>query len=189
MRVIALACVLFLSSAVAEARAQTTGDAALTYHWVHTNLPPEGGCGCFGLNGGGVSGSWNFHSHWSLVTEISAEHGGNVLSTGGSLTLTSYLAGARYSFTQPWWKGTHAPRPFGQILVGAGHAGGGIAGQGDGTYAFATRMGGGIDVPLNAVIAIRAVQIDYDLTNFANADNDRQNNLLIGGGVVFRWSR
>lgn len=38
-------------------------------------------------------------------------------------------------------------------------------------------------------IAIRIVQVDYNLTPAKNFSNDRQNNLLVGGGIVFRWSR
>jgi outer membrane immunogenic protein len=190
MRSIALAGILLLGLATAAmAQASHSGDAALTYHWVHTNTPPLGGCGCFGLNGGGVSGSWNLSHRWALVAEISAENASNVLSTGKSLTLTSYLTGVRYHLPQPWLHGPHSPQPFAQLLLGAGHAGGGIAAAGDGSYAFATRMGGGIDLPINSVIAVRVVQVDYYLTNFANSVNDRQNNLLLGAGVVFRWSR
>jgi len=50
-------------------------------------------------------------------------------------------------------------------------------------------MGGGVDVPVNSVFAVRVIQIDYDLTKFANGVNHRQNNLLLAAGVVFRWSR
>ena len=28
---------------------------------------PRTECGCFGMNGGGISGSWNFHDRWSLL--------------------------------------------------------------------------------------------------------------------------
>jgi len=36
---------------------------------------------------------------------------------------------------------------------------------------------------------VRIIQVDYYLTNFSNLTNDHQNNLLIGAGIVFRWSR
>jgi outer membrane immunogenic protein len=190
MRSIALALTLFFGTAVAAvAQASHGGDVALTYHWVHTNRPPDGGCGCFGLNGGGISGSWSIASRWAAVAEISAEDGSNVLSQGQSLTLTSYMAGARYYIPQPWRRGAHTPQPFGQLLLGAAQAGGGVAGAGDDSYAFATRMGGGLDVPLSSVFAIRVVQVDYYLTTFANSVNDRQNNLLVGAGISFRWPR
>ena len=41
----------------------------------------------------------------------------------------SYMAEPRYYFRQPWPPAGHA-QPFAQVLVGAAHAGGGIAGIG-----------------------------------------------------------
>jgi peptidoglycan-associated lipoprotein len=166
---------------------QSTGDIALTYHWLRTNAQP-GGCGCFDLNGGGISGSWNVRPELAVVTEFSAEYAGQVPSTGNSLTLTSYLAGMRYVLPQLWSRGRHGLQPFTQLLVGAAHAGGGMAGAGDATFAFATRIGGGADLPVSPSFAVRIIQIDYDLTTFHNSLNGHQNNLLLSSGVVFRWS-
>jgi outer membrane immunogenic protein len=189
MRWLLISTVLLLAGASAALAQQDTysGDAAAAYHWMHANAGP-GQCGCFGLNGGGLSGSWNFHSSWSAVVDISAENRGNTAPGNNSLTLVSYLAGARYKFTQPWLEGNHKPQPFAQIILGAAHAGGGEAGVGDASYKFATRIGGGVDVPLNAHFAVRIIQIDYYLTTFANATNDHQNNLLVGAGIVYHWS-
>jgi len=178
------------ATAMAQALPSTpapSGDLALTYHWVRTNTQP-GDCGCFDLNGGGLSGSWNLPHRWAAVAEISAEYAGNGPASGDTLTLLSYQAGARYRLPHPWLHGAHAPQPFAQALLGVGHAGGGLAGAGDGTHAFVTRVGGGIDLPLHSGIALRVIQADYYLTNFANTANDHQNNLLLGGGFVFRWS-
>jgi hypothetical protein len=194
MRSIALATGLLLGAAmaamgqVAPDTSVAKGDAALTYHWMRTNTQP-GDCGCFGLNGGGVSASWNFRPRWAMVGEVSGEYAGNGPSTGNTLTLISYLAGARYRVPQPWLRGPHAPQPFAQVLLGAAHSSGGIAGAADGTTGFATRMGGGIDLPVGSRFAIRVVQIDYDLTEFRNSTNNRQNNLLLAAGFVFHWSR
>jgi outer membrane immunogenic protein len=191
MRSILLITALMLaaaSSAMAQAQESYNGDVAATYHLVRANAGP-GQCGCFGLNGGGISGSWNFRGPWSLVTEFSSEYTGSGPTAGSSLTLTSILAGGRYYLPQPWLHGNHKPLPFAQVLVGAAHAGGGVGGIGDASYGFATRMGGGIDVRLNSRFAVRVLQIDYDLTRIANATNDHQNNLLVGAGIVFHWSR
>jgi outer membrane immunogenic protein len=162
------------------------GDAALTYHWMRTNAAP-GECGCFGLNGVGLSGSWNIHSGWSIVGEFSSEFRAST-SNQDSLTVTSFLAGARYRIPQPWIKGTHRPQPFAQFLIGPAHAGGGEAGVANGNYAFASRLGGGIDVPLKSHFDVRAFQVEWFRTQFANAKNDRQNNLLISAGFVYHWS-
>ena len=182
------AFLLLVGSSVAVAQDSYSGDAAVAYHWVRTNAGP-GECGCFGMNGGGISASWNFRGPWSAVMDISAEHNGSAAPLGNSLTLVSYMAGGRYKIPQPWLEGNHKPQPFAQILLGAAHAGGGEAGVADGTYRFATRIGGGIDVPLNSHFAVRAIQIDYYLTTFANATNDHQNNFQIGAGIVYHWSK
>ena len=182
------AMLLLLGSTAVVAQDSYGGDAAAAYHWVRTNAGP-GQCGCFGMNGGGISGSWNFRGPWSAVLDISAEYNGSAAPLGNSLTLVSYMAGGRYKIPHPWLEGNHKPQPFAQILLGAAHAGGGEAGVADGTYRFATRIGGGIDVPLNAHFAVRAIQIDYYLTTFANATNDHQNNFLIGAGIVYHWSK
>jgi outer membrane immunogenic protein len=193
MRSISLAVMLFLgvaATAVAQAVPSVpapSGDIAWTYHWVRTNTQP-GDCGCFDLNGGGLSGSWNLPHRWAAVAEISGEYAGHGPTTGDTLSLASYLGGMRYRLPHPWPHGAHAPQPFLQGLLGVGHAGGGLAGAGDGTYAFVSRLGGGIDLPLRSGLALRVIQADYDLTNFANTVNDHQNNLLLGAGVVLRWS-
>jgi outer membrane immunogenic protein len=187
MRWIVLAVFVLLGTATASmAQDSRGGDAALTYHWVRTNTS-AGECGCFALNGAGVSGSWEFRPHIAVVAEISGENATRVLADGKSLTLTSYLAGARYWLPQPWPRAAHSPEPFVQVLLGAVHAGGGIAGSGDGAYSFASRLGGGLDLPLNSRFAVRLIQIDYYFTHSVNATNDHQNNLLVGAGVVFRW--
>jgi len=190
MRFILLTALLVLAVGASPCLAQEayTGDAAAAYHWVRSNAGP-GQCGCFGLNGGGISGSWDVRGPWSAVVDFSAEYAGSAPTTGSSLTLSSYLAGARYRLPQPWLHGKHKPQPFAQILLGAGHAGGGVAGVGDASFGFATRIGGGVDVPVSPRFSLRAVQIDYYLTTFANATNDHQNNLLVGAGFVFHWSK
>jgi outer membrane immunogenic protein len=188
MRSFLLLTVLLVAGASTTlAQDSYNGDAAVAYHWVRSNAGP-GECGCFGMNGGGLSGSWNFHGRWSAVVDFSAEHVGSTTPVGNSLTLVSYLAGARYAIPHPWLEGEHKPQPFAQILVGGAHAGGGEAGVADGSHRFATRIGGGIDVPVNSHFAVRVLQIDYYLTTFVNATNDHQNNFLVGAGIVYHWS-
>jgi outer membrane immunogenic protein len=190
MRSLLLATVLLLGGAsAAVAQESFSGDAAATYHWVHTNAGP-GQCGCFGLNGAGLSGSFSVHGPWSVVADVSSEFTGSASSTGNSLTLTSFMGGARFQLPQPWLRKIrrHKPQPFAQVLVGVAHAGGLEAGVGDGSTKFAARVGGGIDVPIGSRFAVRAIQIDYFPTTFANATNDHQNNLMISAGIVFHWS-
>jgi outer membrane immunogenic protein len=177
-----------MAMAQVSSKGTYSGDTALIYHWVRSNTQP-GDCGCFNLNGGAISASLNLRSRWSSIAEVSAELATGGPGTGNSLTVVSYLAGMRYSL--PNVRLHHFPvlQPFAQVLAGAGHAGGGIAGAADGTYAFVGRVGGGIDLPMKAGFALRLVQADYDANTFTNAINDHQNNLLLGTGIVYHWSR
>ena len=174
------------SAAVAQQEADS-GDVAALYHWVRANAGP-GDCGCFGMNGGAISGSWNVHERWSIAAEFSAGHNGSAPPLGNSLTLTSYLVGARYKIPHPWFEGDHKPQPFGELLLGVAHASGAEAGVSNGWTQFATHIGGGIDVPLNTHFAVRVVQLEYYLTTFNNGTNDHQNNFLVGAGIVYHWS-
>jgi hypothetical protein len=194
MRSIALACTLFFGVATAALGQATSGvshdgDIGLAYHWVHTNAPPGGGCGCFALNGVGLSGSWNLGPQLAVLAEFSVDHTASALASKDSLTLTSYMAGVRYHIRQPALDGSHRLQPFVQLLAGGAHAGGGLAGLADGTSGVAGRLGGGVDLPLTYAIAVRIIQADYYYTGFKNGADDHQNNLLVGAGVVVRWSR
>lgn len=179
---------LTASSVRALAQTPHTGEAAATYQWVHTNTQP-GACGCFGLKGGGVAASWNASPRFTAVIDVSGHFEGSGPSTGNSLTLVSYMTGARYYLRPHLPTARRTPQPFVQVLAGAAHAGGGIAGAGDGSYAFAGRVGGGLDIPITKAFSLRVLQVDYYSTSFANATNDHQNNLLLGAGIAVRWSR
>lgn len=191
MRLIALGLAIFFGSA-APILAQSTpqkhvsGDVALTYQWVHSNAQP-GDCGCFSLNGAGLSGSLTLRPRWSVVLETDFATNANAGAAGSSLTLASLYLGARYAIPRPWKQKAHSLQPFGQILLGGMHAGGGTAGDGDGDLGFSLRAGGGLDMPLAGRFALRLIQIDYNSTNFSNTTNDHQNNLLIATGLAYHW--
>ena len=56
--------------------------------------------------------------------------------------------------------------------------------------AFDFIIGGGIDIPVTKMIAIRPVEVDYVLTRFGNsftAGNNNQSNFRYQAGVVFRF--
>jgi len=63
----------------------------------------------------------------------------------------------------------------------------GWPGVADGTSAFAGRLGGGVDLPLNNAISVRLIQADYYMTTFDNSANNHQNNILVGAGVILHW--
>lgn len=193
MRSIALAWIAVLGLAVAapaqvpaSKKKPVDGDLALTYQWMRSNAQP-GDCGCFNLNGGNISASLVLQPRWSVVVDGSAQTVAHVPNTNNSLTLAAAYLGPRYSIPQPWRHTPRAMQPFAQALLGAAHAGGTVAGSADGTMKFAARFGGGLDQPLSTHTALRLAQVDYNMTTFENTVNQRQNNLLLSTGFVFRW--
>lgn len=195
MKTIALIGILLLGSRFAAAQNNFEGqqpahrgDVAATYQWVRTNTP-NGSCDCFSLTGGDLAVSLRLLPRLSGVADVSLDHASNVLGSGSSLTLSSYMAGPRFRLLRSWNHSAHTPDLFAQVLLGSGHAGGGAAGAGDRTNVFVARAGGGMDVKLAGGLAVRLFQVDYYLTDFANSTNNHQNNLLLSAGLVYRWSR
>lgn len=180
LAVMLVACLL----AANPAGAQSAFDVGAGYSYVHTNAP-AGDCGCFSMNGG--NGWLGFHlGHGvAIVGEVAVQHAGNIANTGADLTLTSFLAGPRYTVDA-----FGRLQPFAQVLLGGAHASGGLSPSNSGygsSNSFAAIAGGGLEVWLNERIALRAIEADYYYTGFNNGANDRQNNLRIGAGLVIRF--
>jgi peptidoglycan-associated lipoprotein len=180
LRWIWLVSILWLT---VPALAQSAGkELALTYDWMRANAP-VGGCGCFALNGGGASLAWPLSPRIALAAEVGATR-----ASSQNLTLVTYSAGPRFRFLTPERESHNRLAPYAQLLLGGSHASGTLAGTaGQSSNAFAFRAGGGLDVPLNGVLTLRAFQADYLFTRFPNQVNDRQNIVQLGAGLVFRF--
>jgi peptidoglycan-associated lipoprotein len=162
-------------------------ELAFDYSYVNSNLPP-GGCGCFGMNGGSVQlavplmgSSFSFAADFTIASQSSAA------SSSNSLTLSSYTAGARY---RPKLKSS--VQPFGEVLAGFSHASGTLVASplpasANAGIAFASLVGGGLDIRMNPRVSLRVVQADYYVTTFDNGTNNHQNNLRLGAGVVVHF--
>jgi peptidoglycan-associated lipoprotein len=183
-------------------------ELALGYSYVRSNAPP-GGCTCFNQNGGSAEFAWPlWNGQFALVGDVTATYAGGissgtavsnyglttrtyasgVASGGYGLTMSTYTAGMRYVPKM----GHSALKPFGQVLVGLGHASGTLvngpdAKVGNAGAAFASIIGGGVDWLLNGRWSIRLAEADYLLTTFDNGGNNHQNNLRINTGVVVRF--
>jgi peptidoglycan-associated lipoprotein len=163
-------------------------ELAINYTYLRSNAPP-GGCACFSLNGGSFDLAWPIrHSRYAVVGDITATHASGITSTGYDLTLSSYTFGGRYS---PSIRRLPV-QPFAQALLGLAHATGSLV-QGPTSVAFnsgaalAFDVGGGANLKLDRRFALRLIEADYLLTTFDNGSNNRQNNLRIGAGIVFKF--
>jgi len=173
------------STRSAGAQSGSLVDVGVDYNFVRANAP-VGDCGCFDLNGGSVWVAVNFSHSLGIVGEIASQHSSNISGSGADLTLTSYLAGPRYT----WGRARHFA-PFAQVLLGGAHASGSLApgssGLAGSANAFGMTAGGGLDISLTRHIALRAFEADYYLTRFDNGVNDHQNNLRLAAGVIIRF--
>jgi outer membrane immunogenic protein len=64
---------------------------------------------------------------------------------------------------------------------------GGTANVPNAIAAFATNLGGGVDIHTGSHIDLRLLEADYLLTTVDNGKNNVQNNLRLSGGVVIRF--
>jgi hypothetical protein len=153
------------------------------------------GLGDFSLNGGG--GAFTYFLKDSIG--IKAEFEGYASTTrnfpGGfpvSGNLFTYNVGPVYKYR------TEHFQPFVEAMFGGAHSnayvnicnvtGGCINSPSNNAFDFI--IGGGLDIPLNKSIAIRAAEADYVLTRFGNSytsGNNNQSNFRIQAGVVFSF--
>lgn len=179
---------LSIASVKLMAQTQPSNEVALDYTYLHTNAPP-GGCGCFAMNGGSGSYAYHLGPRFAAVFEVGAVHAANVNTSGLDLTLTSYLAGPRFYYRRPGARFV----PYGQVLMGAVRATGGLAPANSGgapsSTVFGSTLGGGVEFNLSRTVTLRVAQADYFVTTFDNQVNGHQNNLRISTGVAYHFGK
>jgi outer membrane immunogenic protein len=189
---------LMLAVAVSAAGAQsasemtvtTRPELAVTYTWAHTNAPP-GQCGCFDINGASGSFAWPVKQwHFSPLIDVTVAGTGSSQLDGKSygLTMSTYTAGGHYYL--PVRLGLFGV--FGEGLIGLAHSSGSLVqspnpGASNAGAAFAGNFGGGVDLNSSQRLGVRLIEADYLLTTFDNGGNDRQNNIRLSGGLIFRF--
>jgi len=139
------------------------------------------------LNGWNASVAGNFNNWLGLAGDFSGYYASpeiNILSLsipiGPEQTKHMYLLGPQFTY-----RSFGRVVPFTHVLVGRVHSSSGLFGFNfNNSSAFAAAVGGGVDIPLNKTIAIRAVQADYLMTRFGQ---EGQNNARVSAGIVFRF--
>jgi hypothetical protein len=178
--------VALLSYFAVATRAQENApkiDVFAGYSYLQAN-PGLSGVDSFHLHGGSASLAYNYSSWLGGVADFGGYHNGNVLGTGSSGTLSTYLFGPRVSYRH-----LRKLTPFGQVLFGAAHANAKSFATASSQNALAMSVGGGVDYKLFDHFSIRPVQADYLMTRFGvrTAGTETQNNLRLSTGFVFRF--
>lgn len=181
-KLLCLVGMVFLVSLTAAAQETSRGDVFFGYSYVRAN-PATSGAPSFNLNGGSASFAYS-PGPFGIVADFGGYHAGTIAGTSVNSNLYSYLFGPRFSYR-------HYDRvtPFAQVLVGGTHLTGNALATNVSRNAFATTVGGGLDVKASPHVGVRLGQVEYFLTRFQEAPGVRstQNNLRFSTGVLFRF--
>ncbi len=158
-------------------------DLAVTYSATRANVLAGPN---FWLQGGSLQVHSLVYRNIGVIGELAGMKRANVNSSGVSLDLVMYFAGARYSLRFKHSRTTL----FGQLLGGQAFgsnssfpvSGGSTPSQ----NAEVMKAGGGLNVWLSPRIAVRAFEADWMATHFNNSTNGLQNNMSLGAGIVIR---
>jgi outer membrane immunogenic protein len=143
--------------------------------------------GSFWLQGGGLQLHSQFWHGLGVVADVSGAHARDTHDSGVGLDLVTITFGPRYTWTSPYRR----TALFGQILVG--EADGlnsvfpGAFGVSSSAHGLALLVGGGINVPLQRRLTVRAAEVSWVRTQLPNATTNVQNNLRLGAGLIYRF--
>ena len=147
------------------------------YSYVHSSFAGTG----LNFNGGSGSIAFNVVPVFGLVGDFGVYHNN---TSGVSTNNFTYLFGPKFAY-----RGNERVTPYFHILLGGVHASSSLGSVSASSNAFALAIGGGLDAKVAPHIAIRVAQVDYLLTKLADDENDRQNNVRVSAGIVFRWGK
>jgi opacity protein-like surface antigen len=131
------------------------------------------------FNGWNVGGAFKVLGPLALAADFSDTSGS---FQGAHTHLKTYLAGPQLRFPGPI-------SPFAHFLLGGAHESttsstGLVTTASPTSNAFATTLGGGLDLKVLPFISVRPIQIDYLLTHF---NSKTQNQFRYSAGIVLRF--
>jgi len=182
MRKIAIiAGVLFLFASVGFAQIPTSGNVFFGYSYYNTDLSSIDRAN---TNGWEASVEGKVLPFIGIVGDFDAHYGsqnfGGICPPVGACTFNADITERNYLFGPRASVSVGKFRPFGELLIGAGHVN--VKGVTSDT-SFATAVGGGIDYRLLRIVAWR-LQGDYIHTSFFSTT---QNNIRLSTGLVIRF--
>lgn len=203
---------VLLCGAMAFAGDQPKVETFLGYTYMRansaTNVP------AFSMNGGSGQLAVNVNKYLGFVMDIGAVHNGNISDIHIDSTFTNYLFGPRLSLRKS------RLIPYFNILFGGMHAGSSIALNAipvpptpsqpiyipggitvppnapisvravASQTAFAMATGGGLDIKISNHVSFRPIGLDYMMTRLQNIRDQRdrnQNNLRYTAGINFTF--
>jgi len=157
-------------------------ELAVTYNTLQANATASNQ---FWLQGGSVQLQGQFWRGLSVTADISGLHSdhSNNSKVGLDMVLTTF--GPRYT----WSPAHHRVSIFAQGLIGEAHGLHSlfphVTGATEDAFSMASQVGGGINVPLQHNLSLRAIEANWVHTQLPNSTTDSQNSLRLGVGLVY----
>ncbi|MBI1984467.1 MAG: outer membrane beta-barrel protein [Acidobacteria bacterium] len=130
------------------------------------------------LNGWNFSLTENVNSWFGGTADFSGHYG---QPSGVNVNAHMFLFGPTFALRR-----SRSFTPFSHVLLGGIRASRGYVGVSESATKFAAAFGGGIDVKIHEIVAIRVFQADYFVTPFFGL---RQDNVRVSGGIVLRFGK
>ena len=185
-----LAGSLFIFGVTAMAQeAAETPKVEFGLNYSYSRINPGGALSSYNTNGGFGTIQYNFSKSFGVVADLGATYAGNISGVPVNNTSFEYLFGPRYT-----WRHSRFS-PYVQTLFGGDRFSNGLnPGSnfpvlGTSQNNFAAAFGGGLDVTLTEHVALKPIQVDYLMTQFAPGSgiaNTVANNIRYSAGIVFR---
>lgn len=126
------------------------------------------------FNGWNAEGTFNANRYLGITADVSGHYHSE---SGVSSNIYHFLFGPQVTYHSKDSKVT----PYGRFLFGGSRAGAGLGSLSASQTKWSYLFGGGVDVKVTPVFAIRVIQADYIRTHFAD---DHQNNLRLSFGIA-----
>jgi hypothetical protein len=170
MGYLAVLCAL-LPLACSTALAQNFPKVEASAGYSYTRFHPASGVAA-NCNGGYGSFTGNF-TNWLGVTG-----GVDVCRVSSGSNAATYMIGPKFAYRK-----CCRVTPFANALLGGVHVTPGFPSVAGAANAFAFKAGGGVDISITCLVAIRVIEADYLLTRL-NSNN--QGNFRLNVGIVLR---
>ena len=147
--------------------------------------------GSLWMHGGSAEFEGRFWRGLGAVARLSGSHIGNMNQSGVGLDLITASFGPRY--TLPLGHGGKASKAmslYGELLAGEANAFNsvfpGSSDAADHANSFALTTGGGLNLKMHKRLSLRLVEAHWLRTTLPNNQNDLQNSLQLGAGLVWQ---
>jgi hypothetical protein len=177
---------ILVSGVVASAQSKDSVEVAVNYAAARASNIAGG----FWLQGGSAQLDVQAWRRFGIAADVTGLHIANINNNGTGLDIIATTFGPRYAWKMPMHRHSDVT-VFAHGLIGEVHGMHSVFpsqfGANTNALAFATKVGGGVEINLPHHFAFRAIEADWLRTQFPNAGTDAQNFFEVSSGLAVRF--